>query len=351
MTSSIQQTQPNNRAQYLLKLLIQKYISEGIPIGSRTLSKDSNLDLSPATIRHVMSDLETMGLISSPHTSSGRIPTSLGYRMFVDTLVRYKEPEEFDIEGIQSELIKKSDNTNQLVSKVSGILSRITSLAGVVSVPKNRQVTLRQIEFLPLSDNRILAILILNNSEVQNRIINTKDSYSIEDLQRAANYINDNYASTELNKIREFLIHDLEKTRETMNRAMIDIISVAQSAMEGTNEKKDFVLAGEHNLMDFAELSNVETLKQLFDAFSKKQMMIDLLDRSINASGVQIFIGSESGYEIFDDCSIVTSPYKVDHHQIGVLGVIGPTRMEYDRVVPIVDLTAKLLSSALNHDS
>ena len=351
MTSSIQQTQPNNRAQYLLKLLIQKYISEGIPIGSRTLSKDSNLDLSPATIRHVMSDLETMGLISSPHTSSGRIPTSLGYRMFVDTLVRYKEPEEFDIEGIQSELIKKSDNTNQLVSKVSGILSRITSLAGVVSVPKNRQVTLRQIEFLPLSDNRILAILILNNSEVQNRIINTKDSYSIEDLQRAANYINDNYASTELNKIREFLIHDLEKTRETMNRAMIDIISVAQSAMEGTNEKKDFVLAGEHNLMDFAELSNVETLKQLFDAFSKKQMMIDLLDRSINASGVQIFIGSESGYEIFDDCSIVTSPYKIDHHQIGVLGVIGPTRMEYDRVVPIVDLTAKLLSSALNHDS
>ena len=351
MTSSIQHTQPNNRAQYLLKLLIQKYISEGMPIGSRTLSKDSNLDLSPATIRHVMSDLETMGLISSPHTSAGRIPTSLGYRMFVDTLVRYKEPEEFDIEGIQSELIKKSDNTNQLVSKVSGILSRITSLAGVVSVPKNRQVTLRQIEFLPLSDNRILAILILNNSEVQNRIINTKDSYSIEDLQRAANYINDNYASTELNKIREFLIHDLEKTRETMNRAMIDIISVAQSAMEGTNEKKDFVLAGEHNLMDFAELSDVETLKQLFDAFSKKQMMIDLLDRSINASGVQIFIGSESGYEIFDDCSIVTSPYKVDHHQIGVLGVIGPTRMEYDRVVPIVDLTAKLLSSALNHDS
>jgi heat-inducible transcriptional repressor len=298
-----------------------------------------------------MSDLETMGLISSPHTSAGRIPTSLGYRMFVDTLVRYKEPEEFDIEDIQSELIKKSDNTNQLVNKVSGILSRITSLAGVVSVPKNRQVTLRQIEFLPLSDNRILAILILNNSEVQNRIINTKDSYSIEDLQRAANYINDNYASTELNKIREFLIHDLEKTRETMNRAMIDIISVAQSAMEGTGEKKDFVLAGEHNLMDFAELSNVETLKQLFDAFSKKQMMIDLLDRSINASGVQIFIGSESGYEIFDDCSIVTSPYKVDHHQIGVLGVIGPTRMEYDRVVPIVDLTAKLLSSALNHDS
>ena len=351
MTSSIQHTQPNNRAQYLLKLLIQKYISEGMPIGSRTLSKDSNLDLSPATIRHVMSDLETMGLISSPHTSAGRIPTSLGYRMFVDSLVRYKEPEEFDIEGIQSELIKKSDNTNQLVSKVSGILSRITSLAGVVSVPKKRQVTLRQIEFLPLSDNRILAILILNNSEVQNRIINTKDSYSIEDLQRAANYINDNYASTELNKIREFLIHDLEKTRETMNRAMIDIISVAQSAMEGTNEKKDFVLAGEHNLMDFAELSDVETLKQLFDAFSKKQMMIDLLDRSINASGVQIFIGSESGYEIFDDCSIVTSPYKVDHHQIGVLGVIGPTRMEYDRVVPIVDLTAKLLSSALNHDS
>ena len=349
MTSDAIKTLPNERAQYLLKVLIQRHIRDGQPVGSRTLSKDARLDFSPATIRNVMSDLEGLGLISAPHTSAGRIPTPLGYRMFVDTLVRYKSPKERDLRELQSEVNDSQDDTGKLVSKVSDMLSRITNLAGVVTVPKGKQAQLRQIEFLALSDNQVLAILVINDREVQNRILHTADVHTADELQRAANFINDNYAGVELSTIRDRLIEDLEDARNSMNQAMLDIVSVAQSAMDGaTSASSEFILAGERNLMEFAELSDIGTLRGLFDAFSKKRMMIDLLDRSINASGVQIFIGEESGYRILDDCSIVTAPYSADDDNIGVLGVIGPTRMAYDRVVPIVEVTAKLLGSALN---
>lgn len=349
MSAEAVTTLPNERAQYLLKVLIQRHIRDGMPVGSRTLSRDARIDLSPATIRNVMSDLEEMGLIVAPHTSAGRIPTPRGYRMFVDTLVRYKAPRDQDIQEVQSEFDDSSDDTEELVGKVSDMLSRITSMAGVVTVPKEKQAQLRQIEFLPLSDNQVLAILVINDREVQNRILHTQDVHTASELQRAANFINDNYAGANLSDIHARLIDDLEKTRDSMNQAMLDIVSVAQSAMEAaTSPRNEFVLAGERNLMDFAELSDIGTLRGLFDAFAKKRMMIDLLDRSINANGVQIFIGDESGYSIFDDCSIVTAPYSVDDNNIGVLGVIGPTRMAYDRVVPIVEVTARLLGSALD---
>ena len=352
MTADAVTTLPNERAQYLLKVLIQRHIRDGMPVGSRTLSRDARIDLSPATIRNVMSDLEEMGLITAPHTSAGRIPTPRGYRMFVDTLVRFKAPNERDIKELRSEFDDSQDDSSQLVGKVSDMLSRITSLAGVVTVPKGNQAQLRQIEFLPLSDNQVLAILVINDREVQNRILHTQDVHTASELQRAANFINDNYAGIELSDIHARLIEDLEKTRDSMNQAMLDIVSVAQSAMEGaTAQRSEFILAGERNLMEFAELSDIGTLRGLFDAFAKKRMMIDLLDRSINASGVQIFIGEESGYRILDDCSVVTAPFSVDDNQIGVLGVIGPTRMAYDRVVPIVEVTARLLGSALEtHD-
>ena len=341
---------PTERAQYLLKILIQKYINEGNPIGSRNLLEDSGLNLSPATVRHVMSDLEELGLIKAPHTSSGRIPTARGYRMFVDTLVRYQSPESSQVDTIQSQIEKDNYNTGKLIKKVSSTLSKITSLAGVVTVPKVKNTTLRQIEFLPLSNQRILVILVLNNREVQNRILHTKVKHSASELQRAANFINKNYANQSLDMIRNNLLHAMEETRESMNQAMQDIITTAQVAIDGAdNLSEEFILAGERNLMDFAELSNVNTLKQLFDAFAKKRMMIDLLDRSISASGVQIFIGSESGYSLLDDCSIVTAPYQLNDNQIGVLGVIGPKRMAYDRVVPIVDLTAKMLGAAIEN--
>ena len=340
---------PNERAQRLLKVLIQRFIRDGQPIGSRTLSRKSGMELSPATIRNVMSDLEDLGLIAAPHTSAGRIPTPEGYRLFVDSLIRYKPPARIEVEKLKKQLIHKSDDPNTMLDSVSSLLSEITSLAGVVSVPKGQKAILRQIEFLSLSDNRVLAILVINDSEVQNRVLNTEQRYTNDELQQAANYINQHYVGDDLTSIRKRLIEDLDRTRGSMNQAMLDIISVAQSAMEDAAASKDeFVVAGETNLMDFAELSDVRTLRGLFDAFSRKRFMLNLLDKSIHADGVQVFIGRESGYNIFDNCSVVTAPYHVDDDHIGVLGVIGPTRMAYDRVVPIVDITARLLEMALN---
>ena len=340
---------PNERAQQLLKVLIQRFIRDGQPVGSRTLSRKSGMELSPATIRNVMSDLEELGLIAAPHTSAGRVPTAEGYRLFVDSLIRYKPPAETEVEALKNQLIKKADDTGSLIGSVSSLLSDFTSLAGVVSVPKGQRAVLRQLEFLSLSENRVLAILVINDSEVQNRVLHTEQPHTQDELQRAANYINDNYVGHDLTQIRSRLVDDLEKTRDSMNQAMLDIISVAQSAMEGAVATKDeFLVAGETKLMDFAELSDIQTLRGLFDAFSKKQVMLSLLDKSINADGVQVFIGRESGYQILDNCSVVTAPYHVDDDHIGVLGVIGPTRMAYDRVVPIVDITARLVEMALN---
>lgn len=339
---------PSDRAQQLLRVLIQRYIRDGQPVGSRTLSKDSGLDLSPATIRNVMSDLEDMGMVSAPHTSAGRIPTPKGYRLFVDTLVRYRQPRDGEIDRLRSQIERKADDAGALISSVSSMLSEFTSLAGVVTVPQAQHPALRQIEFLPLSDNRILTILVINDREVQNRILHTDRDYTASELQQAANFINDNYAGKEMAQVRRNIVEDLDRTRHTMNQAMHDIIAVAQEAMADTpQDGGEFVLAGETNLMDFAELSDVDTLRRLFEAFSRKRLMLDLLDRSINADGVQIFIGEESGYQILDDCSVVTAPYHLDNDTVGVLGVIGPTRMAYDRVVPIVDITARLLRMAL----
>lgn len=348
MNADVSNKLPSDRGQQLLRVLIQRYIRDGHPVGSRTLSKDAGLELSPATIRNVMSDLEELGLVSAPHTSAGRIPTPMGYRLFVDSLVRYQQPDDGDIRRIKEQIRDESDNPETLVGAVSSMLSEFTSMAGVVTVPRPPQVTLRQIEFLALSENRVLVILVVNDREVQNRILHTDRSYTASELQQAQNYINKQYAGTDLNLVRDRLLQDLDSTRDSMNQAMHDIISVAQSAMAGASDPADqYVVAGETKLMDFAELSDIDTLRGLFDAFSRKRLILDLLDRSISANGVQIFIGEESGYSIFDDCSVITAPYHVDENTIGVLGVIGPTRMAYDRVVPIVDVTARLLESAL----
>ena len=295
-----------------------------------------------------MSDLEDMGMVSAPHTSAGRVPTPKGYRLFVDTLVRYRQPKDGDIDELRSQIRRKVDDEGALVSSVSNLLSDFTNLAGVVTMPHAQHAALRQIEFLPLSENRILAILVINDREVQNRILHTDKDYTASELQQAANFINEHYAGKELSQVRERIVADLDRTRDSMNQAMHDIIAVAQSAMNDAPQSRgEFVLAGETNLMGFAELSDVDTLRRLFEAFSRKRHILDLLDRSIHASGVQVFIGAESGYEMLDDCSVVTAPYHLDDDTVGVLGVIGPTRMAYDRVVPIVDITARLLRAAL----
>jgi heat-inducible transcriptional repressor len=266
----------------------------------------------------------------------------------VDTLVRYRKPKNNDLRELQTRLQKNVDDPGALIGSVSKMLSEITRLAGVVTVPRGQHPTLRQIEFLPLSDCRVLVILVINDREVQNRILHLDRSFTESELTQAANFINETYAGLDMMEVRDQLVADLDRVRDSMNQAMLDIISVAHSAMAGaTRPGTEYVMAGETNLMEFAELSDIETLRKLFNAFSRKRLILDLMDRSIHAQGVQVFIGEESGFGILDDCSVVTAPYHIDDDTIGVLGVIGPTRMAYDRVVPIVDITARLLGSAL----
>lgn len=342
----------SERAQQLLKLLVEHYIRDGQPVGSRTLSRDLGMKLSAATIRNVMADLEELGFVSSPHTSAGRVPTDKGYRFFVDTLLKFQQPLAPEhIDAIQSHLGEHADDPKALVAAASQLLSNVTRLAGLVTLPRQSHASLSQIEFVPLSDNRVLVVLVVNGREVQNRILQLERYYSPDELRRASNYLNQQFAGKELSAVREHLLAQLKETREHLNQMMLDAIRLAQQAVgpaSSNAEKMEYVIAGETNLMGFAELSNVEKLRRLFEAFTQQRDILHLLDQSLKAEGVQIFIGQESGYTILDDCSVVTAPYTLDQEVVGVLGVIGPTRMAYERVIPIVDITAKLLGSALN---
>jgi len=339
----------NERAQLLLKALIENYIRDGQPVGSRTLSRDSGLSLSSATIRNVMADLEDMGLVASPHTSAGRIPTDKGYRLFVDTLLKLKPLRQEEIEEIERRLRSDAANGRSLVQTVSQMLSNVTHMAGLVTLPNPNYVALSQIEFIALSENRALAIMVMSNREVQNRVVQLDRYYSTEELRRAANYLNEAFAGRSLTDVRAQLVGQLQETRQHMNQLMQDAIQMAQKVFDAKpDEGVEYVIAGETNLMGFAELSNVDRLRRLFEAFNEKHDILRLLDSCLRADGIQIFIGHESGYRILDDISVVTAPYTLDNRVVGVLGIIGPTRMAYERVIPIVDVTAKLLGSALN---
>lgn len=346
MAQPIDPNKLSDRAQHLFKCLVERYISDGQPVGSRTLARDAKLDLSPATIRNVMADLEDMGLLTSPHTSSGRVPTVKGYRLFIDTMLTVKRLDPEEVRRLASNL-QDADDIPRLLEKTSQLLSEVTHLAGIVTVPRPEQQSLRQLEFLPLGDNRVLAILVVNNREVQNRIIHTAKVYSAAELQEAANYLNRAFAGKDLREVRNDLLREMSETREAMDRLMRVVVEVAEKALLSAPSDDDYVLAGQTNLMDIDELASVEKLRQLFEAFNHKRDILHLLEQAFTARGVQIFIGEESGYEVLGDCSVVTSPYASGGHALGVLGVIGPTRMEYERVIPIVDLTAKILGSAL----
>jgi heat-inducible transcriptional repressor len=337
------------RAQLLLKALIENYIRDGHPVGSRTLSRDSGLSLSSATIRNVMADLESLGFVASPHTSAGRVPTNKGYRFFVDTLLKLKPPAQGEVDEIERRLICDAADGRSLVQSVSQMLSSFTHMAGLVTLPNPQYVALSQIEFIALSENRVLAIMVMNNHEVTNRVVQLDRHYSQEELRRAANYLNEAFSGRSLPDVRAQLLAQLRDTQQHMNQLMQDAIQVAQKVFEkNPSERVEYVIAGETNLMGFAELSNVERLRRLFEAFNEKHDILRLLDNCLHAEGIQIFIGQESGYQILDEVSIVTSPYMIDNRVVGVLGIIGPTRMAYERVIPIVDVTAKLLGLALN---
>ncbi len=343
--------QLNERAQYLLKVLVERYINDGQPVGSRSLARDPGLNLSPATIRNVMADLEELGLITAPHTSAGRMPTVSGYRLFIDTLLTVKPLQMDVIRHIRADL-DDQDSPGDLLKTASRLLSEATHMAGVVTMPKRESNAFNHIEFLPLSDRRLLVILISGKEEVHNKIIQAPRDFTGAELQAAANYLNTRYAGKNIKRVRELLLREVRETRERLSQEIIDAAAITELALEDRNQRrKPLFVTGEINLMDFSELANMEQFRSLFETLHQKEEMVHLLDRCIESPGVKIFIGEESGHRAFDHCSVVTASYSINDQAVGVLGVIGPTRMKYERVIPLVDLTAKLVGAALNHQS
>ena len=337
---------PSHRARRILSAIIDKYIQEGIPIGSKSLSLADNIGLSPASIRNVMSDLEELGFIASPYTSSGRVPTSKGYRFFIDSLLKLQPVEATELERIKKRVNFHESNSRELAISVSNTLSAITKLAGIVTIPKQQVTRLKEIDFIQLSEKRILAIIVMNETEVENRILQMKRDYSKDELKQASNYLNTHYKGRSLSYIKKHLINELMQTKDSVNSLMSDLIDIADQVLD-FDESDEYIVAGQRRLMDFHELSDIKKLRQLFDAFKEKQQLLELLDKSMSTSGIQIFIGEESGYQMFDNCTLITSPYTTEDGAIGVLGVIGPTRIAYQKVIPIVDITAKLLGKSL----
>ena len=335
----------DSRAQTLLKTLIERYIADGMPVGSRTLSRHSGLDLSPATIRNVMADLEELGLIASPHTSAGRIPTPRGYRLFVDTLLTVEPLHGEQTRAMQGRL--QADEPQRLLAAAASLLSSLSHFAGVVMTPR-RASLFRQVEFLRLSERRILLIIVTPDGDVQTRVLSTERDYTQSQLVEAANYINAHFAGLDFESIRARLQSELASLRDDITALMQKAVEASNRAL--TEDTEPVVISGERNLVGLADLSdNMERLRRLFDLFDQKTSLVQLLDASSRAQGVQIFIGGESELVPMDQISVVVAPYEADGRIVGTLGVIGPTRMAYERVIPIVDITARLVSSALSH--
>ncbi len=338
----------DDRAKTLLKTLIERYIAEGQPVGSRALSRYSCLDLSAATVRNVMADLEEIGLIASPHTSAGRVPTSRGYRFFVDSLLTVKPLEKDKLDAIEGQLLPSQPT--QLISKASHLLSGLTHFAGIVLAPRRLAPKIRQIEFVSLSDKRILLILVTSDGDVQNRLLFPGRSYTPSELVTATNYLNQHFVGQDFEHISRRLQEDLQKLRGDLQTLMAAALTAGDEVMRGPDNR--YVISGERNLLEVEEFSsNMKRLRELFDLFEQRTSLMQLLELSKRADGVQIFIGGESGLAPLDECSVVTAPYAVDGEVVGSVGVIGPTRMAYERVIPIVEITARLLSSALTYQA
>jgi heat-inducible transcriptional repressor len=330
----------DDRAKLLLKSLVERYIADGQPVGSRTLSRASGLDLSPATIRNVMSDLEELGLIASPHTSAGRIPTARGYRLFVDTMLTVQRGE------LGSHCLAP-DQPQKVISNAANLLSSLSQFVGVVIAPRRTSV-FHHIEFLRLSDRRVLVIIVSPEGDVQNRVIFTEADYTQANLIEAANYLNANYVGLAIEQVRERLKAEVDSLRG-------EIATLMQAAVNANSEvlseaQDEVVISGERNLLSISDFSNdMSHLRRAFDLFQQKAQLMRLMDVTGQAEGVRIFIGGESQVVPFEDLSIVSAPYEVDGMVVGTLGVVGPTRMAYDRMIQIVDITSKLVSNALSH--
>ena len=344
-------TQPppilNQRASIVLKKLITSYINDGQPVGSKQLAQNTGLNISPATIRNVVSALEQQGLVAAPHTSAGRIPTELGLRFFVDSLLEVQPLENTLVEQLSSELNPDQD-TESLINHATQMVSEMTNMAGVITIPKPSQSVLRHIEFLSLPDRRVLAILVINEKEVQNRVLHLDKDMSQSELTQAANFLNEHFAGRDIYEVRKQLLDEMNNTRSDMDMMMQSAITMAGKALDDSSQDdKEYLVQGKTRLMRFGNQDS-QQLQQLLDVFDHKREMLGLLDRCIQADGVKIFIGQELGIQGLGDFSVITSPYEIDGESIGVLGVIGPTRINYDQIIPVVDITARLLGEALN---
>jgi len=337
----------SHRAETLLQALIRRYVDAGEPVGSRTLSREVGIELSAATIRNVMADLEELGLIHAPHTSAGRVPTPLGYRVFVDTMLKIK-PLKGDALNEISGNLQEGRDPNQLVELASDLLSQITHFAGVVMLPVGQHAHLKQVEFLRLSPGRVLAILVTDDGRVQNKVLLNDRDYSPSELVEAANFFNSTYSGQALNNVRRGLLRDMQMDSDAMNHIMRTAVEMAQGLLDEDEAGDDVIVSGETNLMAIPDFSELKKLRDIFDAFKAKQDLLELLDKSMQANGISIFIGEESGYNALTDCSIVTAPYTSDGRCVGVLGVVGPTRMPYEEVIPVVDVTARVLGHAID---
>ncbi len=334
------------RSRHLLQALIAQYIREGTPVGSRTLSRNAGLDISPATIRNVMADLEEIGLVTTPHTSAGRVPTAQGYRLFVDSLLQVEPLGQEQMARIGQRLSPQL-GTQRLIGNVSELLSAMTHFVGMVTVPRRDQFALRHIDFVALDPERVLVILVFTDNEVQNRIVHTRRPYTSSELEQTANYLNQHFAGMPLPNIRKRLVQELREARNEMEHLLAMAADVTEGAFAPI-EEDDVLVAGQTQLMGVQDLSDLDRLRDLFEAFTRKKELLQLLEGCANARGVRLFIGEESGVAPLDQCSVVTAPYGVDGRVLGVLGVIGPTRMAYDRVIPMVQATAQVLGAALN---
>ncbi|MDL5036294.1 heat-inducible transcriptional repressor HrcA [Comamonas resistens] len=331
----------DERAKLLLKALIERYIADGQPVGSRTLSRASGLELSPATIRNVMADLEEMGLIISPHTSAGRVPTARGYRLFVDTMLTVDRAN-----LVTPDLVP--EQPQKVIANAANLLSNLSQFVGVVMVPRRSSV-FKHIEFVRLSERRFLVIIVSPEGDVQNRVIFTDVDYGSSQLIEASNFLNRHYAGLTMEEVRVRLKTEVEQLRGEVASLMQAAVNVGAEVMSG-NEQEDVVIAGERNLLSVSDFSSdMGNLRRAFDLFEQKTQILRLLDFSNQADGVRIYIGGESQTVPFEDLSVVSAPYELDGQVVGTLGVIGPTRMHYDKMIQIVDITSKLVSNALSH--
>jgi heat-inducible transcriptional repressor len=337
----------NDRAQILLKTLVERYISEGQPVGSRALLQYSGLEVSPATIRNVMSELEEIGLVSSPHTSAGRIPTGLAFRLFIDTMLVTKPLDSKRVQQMETKL--QPDNPSRLIAQASNILSDLTHFAGVVATAKRNAITVRQIEFLRLGEKRVLLIIVMPDGEVENRVLLLDRDYSQSQLTEAGNFLNQNYIGCSFSQIRDRLRGELRQLHQDMSALMAAALAAGDAAE--AKQTGDYVISGEHNLLHVEDLSaDMNRLRGLFNLFEKKTELLQLLEAGGRGQGIHIFVGSESGLASLDECSVITAPYSADGQLVGTLAVVGPKRMDYERVIPIVEITARLLGNALSQN-